>query len=784
MKNLSKLLVLFLVLATSCSQDEIERKISFDYDWSFQLDGKGEWRSVDLPHDWSIEGSVAETNKMGDPGGYFPDGVGLYRKDFEIGKEYKDKKVSLYFEGSYMQTTVLVNGQEVGTHDYGYTSFAFDITPYIKLGAQNTIEVKVDNSMQQNCRWYSGSGIFRHVWLISTDQVHLKHWSNYITTPRVKENMATVAIQTTVQNESAKAKTVLVRADLTDGSYVEKVVSLEANAEENVALEVDVFEPRLWSVETPELYSAKISVKEGDKVLDEQTEYFGIRTIEYTVENGFRLNGKSMKVFGGCIHHDNGILGAAAFDRAEERKVEMMKAAGFNAVRTSHNPVSEAFLDACDRLGLMVIDESFDGWYAEKTPNDYHKLIDTHWQDDIAAMVLRDRNHPSIICWSIGNEVIERDEPQAVETAAKLSGLCRQLDPTRPVTEALACWNDKWVGQDALAAQHEVIGYNYLLDRAEADHQRVPERIIWQTESYPRDIYQNWKLVMNHDYIIGDFVWTAIDYLGESSIGRWFYQGDTPGEHYQGTHFPWHGAYCGDIDLTGWRKPVSYYRQVMFAPETAENIHMAVREPDGYFGQIRETQWSVWPTWDSWNWESWEGKPIDVEVYTAQYMKVRLYLNDTVIGEKEIGDDCLATFSVPYAAGKLRAVGLWEGEEQESVTLTTAGNPAALRISADRTELDGNGQDLSFITVEVVDKDGNVCPNAELPISCSVEGDARIAAIGNANLQDTDTYADSTHNTWKGRALVVVRAPKQNGTSTVYVSAEDIDVATLDIIAF
>ncbi|MCF0179903.1 MAG: glycoside hydrolase family 2 protein, partial [Bacteroidales bacterium] len=458
-----------------------------------------------------------------------------------------------------------------------------------------------------------------------------------------------------------------------------------------------------WSFDSPNLYDVKITVLADKEVLDEKNETFGIRTFEYSVEEGAKLNGKPIVVFGGCIHHDNGILGSAAYDRAEERKVEMMKEAGFNAVRTSHNPVSEAFLNACDRLGMMVIDEAFDGWYDMKTAHDYHELIDTHWQEDISAMVLRDRNHPSIICWSIGNEIIERDRPEAVETAKKLSGLCRQLDPTRPVTEALACWNDQWIGQDLLAAQHEIVGYNYLLDLAPQDHERVPSRIIWQTESYPRDAFKNWKLINENPYIIGDFVWTAIDYLGESSIGRWYYEGEKPGEHYQGTHFPWHGAYCGDIDLTGWRKPVSYYRQLLFAPETAADIHIAVREPDGYFGKIRQTAWSVYPTWDSWNWEGWEGKPVEVEVY-SKYPAVRLSLNDKIIGEQATTEEngFVAVFKVPYKPGILKAEGvgpapitplLCNSALCDSVaTLSTAGKPFTIRLTPDRNKLKADCQ--------------------------------------------------------------------------------------------
>ena len=778
-------LAFLAIILSSCDNSSIERQQLLDFDWEFSLDNSENWQKIDLPHDWSIKGDFAESNAMGDAGGYLPDGIGTYRKTLTLDKSYKHKKIYLYFEGSYMQTSVKVNGLTVGSHDYGYTSFNVDITPFVQVG-DNQIEVIVDNSQQQNCRWYSGSGIFRHVWLVTTNWIHLKQWNNVIITPRINSSLATVWIKTTVMNETEKDKDVTVRADITDGYYVEKDVSLAAHSEKEVSLVVDVYEPKLWSCDTPNLYEAKITVKSGRKVLDTQTETFGIRSFVYSAEEGAKLNGKPITIFGGCIHHDNGILGSAAYDRAEERKVEMMKDAGFNAVRTSHNPVSEAFLNACDRLGLLVIDEAFDGWYEPKTTHDYHKFIDTHWQSDIAAMVMRDRNHPSIISWSIGNEIIERERIDAVMTASKFSWLCRKLDPTRPVTEALACWNGHWVIQDSLAARHDIVGYNYLLDWAEEDHKRVPDRIIWQTESYPRDAFKNWKLVSANPYIIGDFVWTAIDYLGESSIGRWYYEGDTPGEHYQGTHFPWHGAYCGDIDITGWRKPVSYYRQLLFAPETAADLHIAVREPDGYFGKIKETQWSVWPTWDSWNWEGWEGKPIEVEVY-SKYPAVRLYLNNEIIGEHKTNEDngFLAVFKVPYSKGTLKAEGIGPSPItpllcnsnlcDSVVTLSTAEEPACIRLSADRAVLNADGQDLAFVTIEIVDKNGNVCPNAEIPLTASLASSdisAAILAFGNANLQDCDPYYNLTHKTWKGRAMLVVKAGMQPSDITLKVASE------------
>ncbi|MCD8293182.1 MAG: DUF4982 domain-containing protein, partial [Prevotellaceae bacterium] len=484
---------------------------------------------------------------------------------------------------------------------------------------------------------------------------------------------------------------------------------------------------------------------------------------------------------GGCMHHDNGILGAAAYDRAEERKVELLKAAGFNAVRTSHNPPSEAMLSACDRLGLLVIDEAFDGWREQKTSYDYATLFDAWWRRDVETMVLRDRNHPSIFCWSVGNEVIERKKLEILTTAKRLIDCVHRLDATRPVTSALASWDSEWEIYDPLAALHDIAGYNYLLHYAAADHLRVPSRLIIQTESYPRDAFINRQRVQENSYILGDFVWTAVDYLGESGIGRYYYEGETPGEHYEGTHYPWHGAWCGDIDLTGWRKPISHYRDLLY--NAGKKLYMAVREPDGYYGTIRETLWSVYPTWESWNWPGHEGKPIEVEV-CSRYPQVRLYLNGALAGEQAVSEATAfkALFTLPYEPGTLEAAGVdAEGVERERTLLATAAIPAKLRLTADRLTLQADGEDLSYITVEVTDADGIVCPNADNALTFSVKGAGTLLAAGNADLQDTTSYPSTLHKAWKGRALAVVKSRRRSGNIVLTVSSPGLQSAVVTI---
>ena len=769
--------------------EKTERIQLFDNDWKFNLgetpnagainfDDKT-WRSLDLPHDWSIEGKLEQKNPTGGGGGYFPAGIGWYRKKFNVLESAKGKLFSIYFEGVYMNSEVFINGKSLGVYPYGYSSFSYDLTPYINFNKENVLSVKVDNSQQMNCRWYSGSGIYRHVWMIVTEPVHVAHWGVAITTPEISANKAKVQVKTMLKNETDQIQNLVLKTQITAankkkaGSH-EISITLPAKSEKLIEQIIMVSKPMLWSPKNPSLYQAQVQIKKEKKIIDETKTTFGIRSLSFTAEKGFQLNGKTVKINGGCVHHDNGCLGAAAFDHAEKRRVELLKSAGFNAVRTSHNPPSEAFLDYCDQLGMMVIDESFDGWRESKNTNDYARFFDAWWQRDTEAMVLRDLNHPSIIMWSIGNEIIERKKPEAVATAKMLAGCIRKIDPTRPVTSAMTTWDKDWAIFDTLFAAHDIGGYNYQMHRAESDHKRVPSRVIVQTESYPRDAFSNWKMVQNHDYIIGDFVWTAMDYLGESGIGRWFYSGETPGEHWERDLFPWHAAYCGDIDLTGWRKPISHYRDMLY--NNAEKLYMAVREPNPEPLKIKETLWSVWPTWESWSWTGFENKDIQVEVY-SKYPAVRLYLNNKLIGEKETSEkqEFKATFNVPYTPGILKAVGINENKEVETVTLQTAGDAAKIKLTADRNNINADGQDLSFITIEVIDTEGNLQPNAENMLHFEIEGPGVIAGVDNANIKDLDLYVASSRKAWHGRALVVIRSTHKAGNIKLKVRSQGLE---------
>lgn len=792
MKLLSKVSLAAIVFIACCqtavlaAANEMPRRQSFDRDWRFHLgdaDGAEKtsyndktWRTLDLPHDWSVEGTVAKYAPAGNDGGYLPTGIGWYRKVFTLPKNVAGRKLWLYFEGVYERSDVYVNGQRVGGHPYGYTSFYCDITGVALPGRKNVVAVRADNSHQKNCRWYSGSGIYRHVWLVTAGSLHVEHNGVFVATPSAEE--ANVSV--TIENESKQSHSVVVKTKLDQLGAAATTVEVPADSSITVKQSIRLNNAKLWSLETPTLYTATVELQENGKTVDNVEQRFGVRTISYSATDGFRLNGRPMKLNGCCVHHDNGILGAAAFRRADYRRAQMLKDAGFNAVRTSHNPPSEAFLDACDEIGLLVIDESFDGWREAKNKNDYSTLFDQWWHDDVTAMVKRDRNHPSIFCWSVGNEVIERKKIEIVTTARKLRDAVREFDQTRPVTSALAAWDKDWDIYDPLAAQQDIVGYNYMMHKAESDHARVPERIMMQTESYPRDAFRNWARMTDHSYIIGDFVWTGLDYLGESGIGRWWYSTETPGEHYQRPLYPWHGSYCGDIDFIGLRKPISYYRAII--NDTGEKMHLCVREPDGYSGKISTGLWAVWPTWDSWNWPGHKGKDIDVEIY-SRYQSVRLYLNDKLIGEKPTtrAEEFRVVFTIPYQEGELRAEGIDNGIVRETNVLRTAGAATTINAVADRTVITGDGQDLSFITIEIKDAKGNIVPNAVATVTALIKGNAVIAAAGNADMQETTPYTSHTFKTWKGRALVAVKGMHKAGNATLTLTSPDLQKASVKI---
>ncbi|MGA3072886.1 MAG: glycoside hydrolase family 2 TIM barrel-domain containing protein [Bryobacteraceae bacterium] len=818
---ISAIPAMLVTIPAAAAQPQSPRlELAADSNWKFVLGDPGgaetrsfedaSWRRVDLPHDWSIEGRPSKDNPTGSEGGYFPAGTGWYRKTFSAPPEWRGKRVTVEFDGVYRNATVYLNGHKLGNQPYGYTSFNFDVTPDLDFSGLNVLAVRVDNSAQPNSRWYSGSGIYRHVRVVVTDSVHVAHWGVLVSTTRASIEGGSLSVLTRVENESAAPARVTVETQILDRGgkpvgHAQSAVEAAPGSATEASQEIAVSKPALWSPEAPALYRAVTRLRKDGKVIDEVTTTFGIRTLAWSAEKGLLLNGKAIKLAGGCVHHDNGPLGAAAFDRAEERRVELLKAAGFNAVRTSHNPPSPAFLDACDRAGLLVLDEAFDTWKANKLKYDYGRNFDEWWQRDISAMVLRDRNHPSIVVWSIGNEIPELLVERGPAIAKRLADQVRSLDSSRPLTQAVPT-STSGPFPDAVLTVLDIAGYNYNLARNYADdHRRVPSRLMMTTESFPAAAFEQWQLAKDNPFILGDFVWTAMDYLGESGIGAWAYgtpqqasqaammmagmqgmadkmflamangvdlkammaqaggnQGGQSPMSFLAPGYPWHAAQCGDLDLTGHRKPQSYYRDILW--NGGDRVYATVRLPEPEGKKIIAVAWAVYPTLPSWTWPTQEGKELQVEVYSG-VEKVRLYLNDKLIGEKATGrsEQFKAMFTVPYAPGTLKAVGIRGDRAVAESVLTTAGNPVRLRLTADRTTLQAGGQDLSFVTVEAIDAEGRFQPNADQEVQFTITGPGAIAAVGNADGKDESPYQGDRRKLFQGRALVVVRTQGQSG---------------------
>jgi beta-galactosidase len=839
------LAVLFAAVSMNAADNSSPRQeLAADAGWRFFLGDPGgaeatafadsSWRTVDLPHDWSIESAPEKGNPAGGGEGYFPAGIGWYRKTFHAPASWKSKRVSVEFDGVYRNATVYLNGRKLGTHPYGYTSFTFDLTPALNFAGANVLAVRVDNSEQPNSRWYSGSGIYRHVRVVVTDRVHVQHWGVFVSTLEATGESAKVSVRTRVANESKSDTNVTVETTLLDKSgkklgSARSKLDLASGKEDDAEQEIAVTNPALWTSATPTLYSAISTVRRAGKVIDKVITPFGIRTLAWSAEKGFLLNGKSIKFAGGSVHHDNGPLGAAAFDRAEERRVELLKAAGYNAVRTAHNPPSPAFLDACDRLGLLVLDEPFDMWEVSKVKYDYGRDFDNWRRQDTSSMVMRDRNHPSIVIWGIGNEIPELTVERGRTIAKQLADQVRSLDSTRPLTLAFPGTTTA-PNAEAVFSLLDITGYNYSLASSySADHEKLPSRIMLTTESFPQSAYALWKISQENPYVLGDFTWTAMDYLGESGIGSWSIA-DVPadgsskttsggnasftkivdgmflkmaqehekemaekatnakksgssGNAAMGTMasaFPWHAAICGDIDLTGYRKSQSYYRDILW--NGGDRIYATVRVPAPEGKRIVAAMWASYPTLPTWSWPGEEGKELQVEVYSGAE-RAQLFLNGKLIGEKPTGkeQEFKAVFSVPYAPGTLKAIGLRGDRQVAENVLTTAGQPTALRIKADRTILQADGQDLSFITVEAVDAKDLPDLHADQEVRFDVTGPGTIAAIGNGDGRDPTSYQTNTRKLFDGRALIVIRSSRQAGPIKVTVQSTGLGDGSLTI---
>jgi beta-galactosidase len=802
---------LFSTFITKTIAETSKRDRLFNIGWKFIRDSvrnaeqkeydDSKWMEVDLPHDYSMMnlpgnddpdkkiGPFSKKSEGGISSGRVMGGTGWYRKYFTIDKADVGKTVVLKFDGVYMETEVWVNGKSIGVHKYGYTPFWFNITALLKpVGERNVIAVKTMNT-GKNTRWYSGSGIYRNVHLVVTNPVHVGVWGVKVQTPEVNANTALVDVAITVDNDDNRTKDAVVKVKIINSAN--KIISetdvkqkIEASKSSIINKQLRVNDPALWSPTAPNIYQAEVTIFIDNKIVDQYKQPFGIRSIMYSSEKGFLLNGKSIKLKGGCIHHENGLLGSAAFDRAEERRVEILKANGFNAIRASHNPPSEAFLNACDRIGMLVIDEFVDMWEKEKKPQDYSVFFKTWWKKDLTDMVLRDRNHPSVIMWSVGNEIPERLDSSGLRIAKQLVMAFKELDLTRPVTEAIHAGfhEGPWDRTAPMCSLLDICGYNYEWQRVESDHQKYPKRVIFGSESLVNEVFESWDVVEKYPYVIGDFVWTAMDYLGEAGIGKFQYGAinNEPDVIDEGINlksamisfsskWPWFGSNCGDIDICGEKKPQIAYRDVIWDNSKLEiNVHTPV--PEGQSEIV--SRWGAPDEWHDWSWKGNEGKLVQVRIFTkATHVKVEL--NGKIVGEKDlkIEDKYVAVFKVPYQPGQLKVIAFKNGKELARKVLSTAGEPVAIRLIADRKQIKADRNDLSFVKIEVVDANGVLVQHDLTKIKLSLSGNGELIASGNANPCDMESVNRTEINTYKGKAQAIIRPGVIKGKVTLKATA-------------
>jgi len=802
-----------MFIACNVNTTSVRQINDFTEGWKFSLGDDSlasnekyddsQWRTLNLPHDWSIEANFSADNPASPGGGALPGGTGWYRKTFVADQSFENKDIYIDFDGVYRNSRVWINGQYLGERPYGYISFRYDLTPYIKKGENNVIAVRVDNSKQPNSRWYSGSGIFRNVWLVAVNPVHVDHWGTYVTTTDVSTKSAKIKIATRISNttkENADIEVVTVLLDA-DGKVITKTSSPVAVASDNTAdtnQELLVENPHLWSIDHPYLYKIMTQVKQNGKIVDDYGTPTGIRSFSFEVDRGFILNGEQVKLKGVCDHHDLGCLGAAVNYRAIERQLEILKEMGCNSIRTSHNPPAPELLDLCDKMGFVVMDEAFDMWRKKKTTFDYSMDFPEWHEKDLTDFVLRDRNHPSVFMWSVGNEVMEqwsdikadtldmqqanlllnftstlsqrdttvKDMPVNSMIALKLADIVKKLDPTRPVTSA----NN---GTDTTnyvfrSGAMDIIGFNYHeYDWSkQVFQQRFPNQKFIITEStsalmsrgyymmpsdsffvwpqrwdirFDQPVHQcsaydnchvpwgsthedSWKIVKNNDHIAGMYIWTGFDYLGEPTPFWW----------------PSRSSYFGIIDLAGFPKDVYY----MYQSEWSNKVVLHILP--------------------HWNWN--KGDSIDVWVYYNQADEVELLLNGKSLGRKSKPDGVFHVWwRVPYQEGTLQAISYKDGKQVLTETIKTADEPASVRLTADRKTITADGKDLSFVTVEVLDKNKNVVPIADNLIRFSVEGPGTIAGTDNGNPTDSVSLKKPERNLFNGKALVVVQSEKAAG---------------------
>ena len=795
---------------------------SFNTDWVFgpkaqpfeALSGKAiKTQSVTLPHDAIRDLPRSADSDQGSHTGYFPGGVFSYSKAFDVPDEWRERAITIEFEGVYRDAVVYINGDFAAQRPNGYAGFAIKANPFLHYGQPNTITVEA--RAHKDSRWYSGAGIYRDVHLLVTDPVHVVLNGVRVTTPDIDTERAIVVVATTLENETRATRTVRVETQILDphGSVVVSgsapVTLLPATAA-ICRSRLCVPTPSLWSTDTPALYEVHTTVLQEDTILDQERSRFGIRRLQLDPQHGLRINGEQLDLRGACVHHDNGPLGAVALARAEERRIELLKAAGFNAIRSAHNPLSRAMLDACDCIGMLVMDELSDVWTKSKTSFDYSLAFPEWWERDVEAMVAKDFNHPSVIMYSIGNEIFEVGTPIGSTWGRHLAEKFRALDNSRFLTNGingfvatidkvgklmgaqaaeqpqdvnsmlsamnqfmrqLAASDMVTLATEESAAVLDVVGLNYADSRYELDATRFPNRVIVGSETFAGEIDELWRLVKANRHVIGDFTWTGWDYLGESGLGRIDYtdeEGFVPSGF--AASYPYLLANAGDIDIIGQRRPVSYYRETVYGLRHIPYI--AVHRPQGHGRPTMNMLWSWTDTVSSWTWDVPAGSPVTIDVY-SDADEIELLLNGQSLGIAKVGAEkaCLARFETMYQPGELTAIARGPGREQAHSTLRTAKQPFHLHAISDRSMLRPDGTDLAYVEITLQDDNGTVPTDHDQAISISVEGAGILAGFGSARPQTEECFGGSTYTTYEGRVLAIIRSFEE-GEIRIRISAE------------
>ena len=817
-------------------------------DMRARLSGNFGSRVVNLPHDYMIESDVFAEAPSQAASGYYNAGVAHYAREIDIPADWANDQVFLRFDGAMMNATVEMNGNLACLQHYGYAPFETDMTRLVYPGQKNRVVITVNPSMQPNSRWFSGAGLFRGVELAHTPKLHIAFGGLSGCTKKIEyrtdgsPETAYLQVSAEIKNENAESRLAEVTFTLTDDRTGETVktsktlTQVQPLSAGTAYMTLTVDDPLLWDAGHPNLYRLQAAVRDAGTFKthiipnDHPTEdaecvLFGIRTIEADVKHGLRINGKTVKLKGGCLHHDNGVIGTVSLYDAEARKVRKLKEAGFNAIRTTHNPPSSALIEACDRLGMYVFDEAFDAWGMGKQPGDYNQYFETDWEKDLTAFVRRDRCHPSVILWSTGNEITERGGlNDGYVWATKLAEAFRTLDPSRPVSNGICSfWNglddmimaeqmkkrlDGFSGslqnadiggkKDLLWEQYtegfanglDVVGYNYMENKYEQDHEMFPERVILGSENYPKEIGIHWPMIEKTPWVIGDFTWTAWDYIGEAGIGKaTFYE---PGDPNIGnpwgapSPFPWRTANDADFDITGGIRPQGVYRRIVWG---SRETGLFSYDP-AVTGKVETlSPWGFPGVYASWNWQGREGKPVDIAVFSSAE-EVELFVNGVSVSRKKAGEALIHDmpltflFRAEYLPGTVEAVSYTGGREISRTMLNTTGKPVSIRLTAETEAMTANGASLCYVNAELIDENGNVVPDADMLLKAEITGAAELLGFGSGNPVTAENYTKGRFTSYHGRALAVLRSGYEVGEARLTVCAEGMGQAEITLAVY